>query len=230
MNRTAALIVVSVSLVGGCHSVKWEDWEYARIDQMPLQRAVTLDSSPSGAEVVFDDRIVGHTPLTIDVPYTETAAVFERKQIERDGLDKRVLQVETERRNVTVNATAHTVTFSRPHYHDAVATIRLPGQTTVRSTLERVPYDWQYKRTDDRVPRKQAIQIESNPPGATVFVGDQPIGTTPLQYQFDYSIEELVFEKIIVEEQQGPAPRVELLSNFVDEAVIRRRFSRGFLR
>lgn len=206
------LLVTSLAfvlpLLLGCQETKWENWQFAKIEERRIDAPVTIASKPSGAAVTLDGQNLGFTPCTAKLNYTETAAVFERSYVETKGSEKKILQTQQDRRNTTLNPTAHTLRFSRPHYLEIAQAFDVPKTKQVDALLEPVQYDWELARTEADLPRSQELEISSKPLGAAVYLDGQPIGTTPLKKALGYAETEMVFTRRHIEEQQGPSPNI----------------------
>ncbi len=208
--RLATVTSLALVTATGCHEVKWEDWQFVKIEEHPRQSQLSFRSAPKGAAVLLDGARIGWTPCDAEVGYTETAAIFERKQIETKGFEKRVIDTQKQRRNVTENPSAHTVRFSRPHYSDAFEAFVVPGAARIDVELNPVPYREEFKKIDRDLKRSQRLRLLSNPQGAAVFHEGEKLGVTPFARTFDYSESELVFETMIIEERTGPSPHIRI--------------------
>lgn len=216
MRGCCFLTTATVVLLCGCQQVYWTNWEYQRIETKPLNQPVRLESEPSGATVLQDGRDLGRTPCEISVEYCETAALFQRQHIEQNGSEKRVLETQFDRRNVTTNPTPVALRFRRPHYLDAQAACVVPGQRSMRVKLDPVPYNWEIQTTGEIVHRMQAARIVSATgtgklvEGAAVYLDGEQIGVTPFDYKFPYEETELVLKRNRIRETSGPSPRIEV--------------------
>ncbi len=209
-NWSITPVFAIVATCSGCHEVVWTDWGFVEIERQSHQQNVQITSTPPGATVHLDNERIGITPTEVKIPYTATAAVFERRQIEREGFEERVLETERQRRKITINRTARILKATRPHYLDEIQPLVAPGARTVRLTLQQITYDWEPIDIQEDQPRKQAITITSEPGGATVFINGQTAGTTPLSRDFDYAETEIIFQRTVVYERRGPSPRTEV--------------------
>jgi hypothetical protein len=205
MKKRSIQLFSSVSFLllflAGCQKVYWTNWEFVEIEKRSIPTDVSVHSTPTGVSVLVDGTETYKTPCQFQVSYTETAAIFKREQIEEKGFDKRTIDSETKRTNVTQNPTPHTLHFSRQHYQDEVGSLIVPGTDEFNVKLKPISYDWEYKHLDEKLKRTQKVRIVSVPEeGATVFLGDKKIGQTPCLHEFEYAETDMVFEKKVIQE------------------------------
>ena len=115
-------------------------------------------STPAGARVFVGGKEEGRTPLTVD----ELARGVHRVRVVREGFA-------TAERRVTITAArpSQSITVPLTRARQTQAAAAAPATSTseppaAAATIAR-------------------ITVISRPPGAKVFVDDQPVGTTPLQ-------------------------------------------------
>ena len=107
----------------GCQALRIVEWEehqcFKGFEKQPQQFLLNVASTPSGATVILDGTKLGVTPLITKLTYSETIAMLERRQIERQGKDSRVVNGEEDRRNAAVSPAVHELILRREGHVDS---------------------------------------------------------------------------------------------------------------
>ncbi len=133
--RLFFLLIAAIGLTGGlgCQQqpkAAWEDWRFKGFQERQERFPLVLTSEPAGATVILDGQEIGTTPLTTDLPYTETVAVLERHQIDQSDPERRVLDTQEDRRNAAVGSRVHEITLRKQGYLDQPVALVIPLEST----------------------------------------------------------------------------------------------------
>ena len=70
VGRVVVLIVIGVMAIAGCAGPRWTGpGDIKRKELAPEQDTIRISSTPSGAKVMVEERVVGITPLSFDVSF-----------------------------------------------------------------------------------------------------------------------------------------------------------------
>ncbi len=130
--RLLFLLIAAIGLTGCQQQSKptWGEWRFEGFEERQEQFAVVVTSEPAGATVVVDGQEIGTTPLTADLPYSETVVVLERHQTDQRDPERRVLDTQQDRRNTTVGSTVHEITLTKEGYLDQRIPLVIPLEST----------------------------------------------------------------------------------------------------
>jgi len=175
------------------------------IAQLDPDVAIRVESKPSGALVTYDGEVIGKTPLSITV---ERGAYEMELVLDHPGFAERAVTIfplvdVVER--VTLDALVRVRIVTKPPGAE-VATdgevigvapleVQLPRSTEPKTFVVRAPGYLEQEVAIvpakaatttvqlEREPQRIAHELESEPPGAEVVLGDQVVGRTPLKLE-----------------------------------------------
>lgn len=113
VGKVIVLIVIGVMAIAGCAGPRWTGpGDMKRKELAPEQDTIRISSTPSGAKVMVDERVVGITPLSFDVSFRRVKHYREDLLMDGDKiLERKIVDC-----NMEYIPESYTIKISRRGY------------------------------------------------------------------------------------------------------------------